>query len=131
MTNERAVILLEEILDSVRLATSFVEGYDLSQFLRDERTQAAVAMHLIAIGELASKLMRGHRDLLLRHPQVPWLRMTAMRNQIAHGYTDLDFGVVWDTTVNSLPELQRDLPPIIKSLSDAATLPSSTPTPDP
>ena len=35
--------------------------------------------------------------------------MRGMRNRIAHGYFDIDLGVVWDTVQTALPALQSQL----------------------
>jgi uncharacterized protein with HEPN domain len=32
-----------------------------------------------------------------------------MRNRIAHGYFDIDLGVVWDTVQTALPELLQQM----------------------
>lgn len=38
-----------------------------------------------------------------------------MRNRIAHGYFEVDFGVVWDTVQNALPELSELLAKLAKN----------------
>ncbi|HEY0036420.1 MAG TPA: HepT-like ribonuclease domain-containing protein [Longimicrobium sp.] len=47
------------------------------------------------------------------HPGVPWSVITAVRNRLIHGYFDIDFQRVWDTTRADLPvpiaELERIL----------------------
>ena len=52
---------LRDYLDHMRQAASdacgFVEGMDKSDFMQDKRTQQAVVMSLIVIGEAATKVM--------------------------------------------------------------------------
>jgi uncharacterized protein with HEPN domain len=36
--------------------------------------------------------------------------MKGMRNRIAHGYFDIDLGIVWDTVHADLPDLLKRLP---------------------
>ena len=128
MSRKDALPLLEHMFESASRAVSYIDGFSLEDFLLDRRTQEAVAMNLINIGEAATKLLRHHAELLDRHPHVRWRSMLAMRNRIAHGYTDLDFHVVWETVTSSFPDLLKALPPIIRDASAASgpqTPPSS------
>ena len=120
--------LLEHMFESASRAVSYLDGISLEAFLHDTRTQAAVAMNLINVGEAVTKLLRHHAELTDRYPQVRWRSMLAMRNRIALGYTDLDFHVVWETVTTSLPDLLEALPPILRDASAASgpqTPPSS------
>ena len=90
-------------------ACSFVEGLSKEDFLADRRTQQAVVMSLIVIGEAATKVMDGYAEFANQHRQVPWRSMRGMRNRIAHGYFDINLDVVWDTVQTALPELLEQL----------------------
>ena len=86
-------------------ACSFTAGLAKDDFRADKRTQQAVIMNLIIIGEAATKLMESHPDFTDAHPEVPWRSMRGMRNRIAHGYFDINIDVVWETVQTALPEL--------------------------
>jgi hypothetical protein len=66
-------------------------------FLANKRTQQAVILNLIVIGETATKLLKDYGDFLDQYSDVPWRNMKGMRNRIAHGYFDINLDVVWDT----------------------------------
>ena len=119
MSRTNAKALLEQMLESASEAVSCVEGLTLDDFLADRRTQAAVSMNLINVGEAAPRLLRDHEAFAARHPQVPWRLMLAMRNRIAHNYFDLNLPVVWKTVTTSLPESIAALPSIIQSAPGA------------
>ena len=70
-------------------ACSFAEGLAKDDFLVDKRTQQAVIMSLIIIGEATTKVMDGYTEFTEAHPEVPWRSMRGMRNRIAHGYFDI------------------------------------------
>lgn len=91
-------------------ARGFIEGLSREDFLIDKRTQHAVVMCLIVIGEASTKMMDQHPKFAARHAEVPWRSMRGMRNRIAHGYFKIDFDVVWDTVETALPELLDHLP---------------------
>lgn len=105
---------LSEYLDYIRRAgvdaCSFVEGLSKDEFLADKRTQQAVIMSLVIIGEAATKIMDQHAEFAASHPEVPWRNMRGMRNRIAHGYFEINLDIVWDTVQTSLPEMLAELP---------------------
>lgn len=104
---------LSEYLDHIQQAAAdalvFVEGLTKHDFLADKRTQQAVIMSLIIIGEAASKVMDGYADFTQTCAEIPWRSMRNMRNRMAHGYFDINLDVVWDTVQEWLPELLKQL----------------------
>ncbi|AAN52957.1 DUF86 domain-containing protein [Shewanella oneidensis] len=104
---------LPDYLDHMHQAASdacyFVEGLDKDEFLVDKRTQQAVIMSLIVIGEASTKVMDGYSEFVIAHSDVPWRSMRGMRNRIAHGYFDINLDVVWDTVQTALPTLLSQL----------------------
>ena len=93
-------------------ASSFVDRMDKAAFMADLRTQKAVVMNLLIVGEAATRLMDRHPNFAAQHPGVPWHSMRGMRNRLAHGYFDINLDVVWDTVQTALPELLNQLPAI-------------------
>ncbi len=114
MTEERALLLLERMLSTAKRAVSYVEGMDETEFLADTRTQEAVSLNLLIIGETANRLMKLY-EIAWEQPSLPLRQMQGMRNRIAHGYDLLNMEVIWETVTTSLPELIAALPSIIQS----------------
>lgn len=79
------------------------------EFVADKRTQQAIIMSLIIIGEAATKVMERHGEFTEKYPEIPWRSMRGMRNRIAHGYFDINLDVVWDTVQTALPMLLERL----------------------
>ena len=104
-TSNRLPDYLDHMRQAAMDACRFVEGLGKDDFLRDKRTQQAVIMSLIIIGEAATKVMDTDAVFVQSHPELPWRSMRGMRNRIAHGYFDIDLDVVWDTVQNALPPL--------------------------
>jgi len=106
-------IRLTDYLDHIKQAAmdacSFVDGMDKSSFLKDKRTQSAVVMSLIVMGEASTKVMDRHPDFAQQNSNVPWRSMRGMRNRIAHGYFEIDLDLVWDTVQIALPALLDQL----------------------
>ena len=89
MSENRLPDYLDHIQQAAADACSFVEGMAKDDFLADKRTQQAVIMSLIVIGEAATKVMDGYAEFTQAHAEVPWRSMRNMRNRMAHGYFDI------------------------------------------
>lgn len=109
MSETDATVLLDQMLQAVEQASSYIEGMSAENFLADKRTQQAVTLNLIIIGEAATRLMDRHPSTVAAHPEIEWRSMRGMRNRIAHGYYDIDMTIVWETAVHALPELEERL----------------------
>ncbi|HRK84761.1 MAG TPA: DUF86 domain-containing protein [Alcaligenes faecalis] len=112
MSKYRLPDYLDHMQQAAADACGFIEGLTREDFLEDKRTQQAVIMSLIIIGEAATKVIDGYIEFAQTHEQVPWRNMRGMRgmrNRIAHGYFDVNLDVVWDTVQTALPELLQQL----------------------
>jgi uncharacterized protein with HEPN domain len=94
MTLARVTDTLTHMRNAAALAHSYVDAMSKAAFASDVRTQQAVIMNLVIIGELATKLIKDHGDFIAQHPQIPWASMKGMRNRIAHGYFEINLEVV-------------------------------------
>lgn len=110
MNQSRLADYLEHMRQAATDACSFVDGLSKEEFFSDKRTQQAVIMSIIIIGEAATKVMDQYSDFANAHPEVPWRSMRGMRNRIAHGYFDINLDIVWDTVHLALPGLVKQLP---------------------
>lgn len=75
-------------------------------FVGDVRTQWAVEMGLIRIGEAVNRIPD---EVLAKFPNQPWRQIVAMRNFAAHQYDDLDPRRVWRTVTRDVPALRNYL----------------------
>ncbi|MGF6732369.1 uncharacterized protein with HEPN domain [Paraburkholderia youngii] len=94
MNENRLQDYLDHMQQAATDACSFVKEQAKDQFPVDKRTQRAVVMSLIILGEAATKVMDRYADFAQAHPEVPWRSMRGMRNRIAHGYFDINLDVV-------------------------------------
>lgn len=106
---DRIGTLLAQMIEGIGLASSYTEGMAFEDFLDDKRTQQAVLMNLIIVGEAASRLMSAEAEFVTAHPDVPWTGMKGMRNRVAHGYFEINLQMVWDTVLDELPKLRAQL----------------------
>lgn len=112
MSGNRLSDYLDHMQQAAMDACSFAESLSKDDFLVDKRTQQAVIMSLIILGEAATRVMDRHAEFAMAHPEIPWRSMRGMRNRIAHGYFDINLDVVWDTLNVALPALLKQLPAV-------------------
>lgn len=109
MTPSRLSDYLDHMRQAIADARTFTEGMTQADFVQDKRTQQAVVMNLIVLGEAATKIMDQQPAFAAQHDEIPWPSMRGMRNRMTHGYFDIDLAVVWDTLQTALPILQAQL----------------------
>jgi uncharacterized protein with HEPN domain len=78
----------------------------VDDFVADLRTQWAVEMGLIRIGEAVNRIPNVVLELF---PEQPWRQIVAMRNFAAHQYDDLGPRRVWRTLTRDVPHLRAYL----------------------
>ena len=94
------------MVDAADAATRFVSGRERASLDTDQMLLFAVLRALEIMGEAAGKVSEELRSLA---PGIPWSAIVGMRNRLIHGYFDVDTKVVWNTVVNELPALVRQL----------------------
>jgi uncharacterized protein with HEPN domain len=99
---ERTVALCDRLAELTRM--------DVRAFVADVRTQWAVEMGLIRLGEAVHRIPEG---VLTRFPDQPWRQIGAMRNFAAHQYDDLDPHRVWRTVTRDVPALRAYLADVV------------------
>jgi len=109
MTRSRLPDYLDHMHQAAADACAFTQGMSKEAFLADKRTQQAVIMSLVIVGEAATKVMSSDEDFVQAHPEVPWRSMRGMRNRITHGYFEINLDVVWETVQSALPPLLNQL----------------------
>ena len=80
----------------------FTEGMSFDGFAGDKKTINAVLRSIEVMGEASRKIPEETRQ---RYPQVPWRKMSGMRDKLIHEYHGVDIDTVWQT-------LQEDIPPL-------------------
>ena len=98
---------LYALRQSCQNAVTFLEGVSQAQFLTDQLLQHAVTMALINIGAAAGRIADRSPIYAASKPLVEWRKIRDMRNRIAHGYNELDFGMVWRAAKEDVPELLK------------------------
>jgi len=97
---------LQDIPGAALAIRRFTHEISLEDFKSNEEKYEAVNRKFEIIGEAARRFSPEGCNLF---PEIPWKRVTAMRNILIHDYDDVDRNMVWETA-------QRDLPALISHL---------------
>lgn len=98
-------VYIWQILDAVRKIELFTSNINRVDFGADEKTQSAVIMQLMLIGEISKKISikaKGSIDL-------PWKDIAGFRDKAVHDYFEVDLDVVWNTIIADIPILKSKL----------------------
>lgn len=103
-------IRLRHMLDAAKQAIAFMAGRSKLSLDADAMLLLAVVKAIEIVGEAAAKITKERQADI---PQIPWSQIISMRNRLTHAYFDIDTDVVWQTIVEDLPELIREIETVI------------------
>jgi len=110
MSREKRLLdYIDDIRSAASDAVSFIEDVSFEEFQNDRKTQRAVIMCLIIVGEASSRIVERHREFIDSHPSLPWQEMGGLRNRVVHRYSDINLEIVYETVRTSLPLLVKQL----------------------
>jgi uncharacterized protein with HEPN domain len=95
---------LMAILREISSVPGILKGYSLERFLISEKTQKAICMTLLNIGELVKGISDDFKSM---NPSVSWKEIAGLRDITAHKYHSLNMERVWTTAKMDIPELKR------------------------
>lgn len=96
------LVRIRHIMDAAEAALRFFSGRKRDDLDADEMLRFALLQAVQIVGEAASKLSMEARNELA---DVPWPRITGMRNRLVHAYMNVNEDILWTTAVDHLPAL--------------------------
>jgi uncharacterized protein with HEPN domain len=94
------------MLEFSRRVVLYTDGFDQEKFIVSGLNFDATLRNLELIGEAANLIPETIRATM---PHVPWRKIIATRNRIAHGYLGLDSDTLWSITREDVPGLIETL----------------------
>ena len=99
--------ILEHMLEDAADAMKFAEDVgSLEAFSSNKLYRKAIIMSILNIGELAKNLPQ---EFKASNKEIPWRKISGMRDIAAHGYHEMDDEIIWDVVTYSIPELHQFL----------------------
>lgn len=91
----------------------WIEGYTKlgkEDFFNTKLIQDGVIRNLEIIGEAAKNVSKKTRG---SYTEIPWRKMSGLRDILIHDYFGVDLEVVWNVVENELPKLKEQIKRII------------------
>jgi uncharacterized protein with HEPN domain len=79
-----------------------IDGITKDDFYANEDKQGNVVRCLEIIGEATNHLSE---EILTAHDDIPWHAIVGMRNNLIHGYNEVNYEFVWATVQNDIRPL--------------------------
>ena len=96
-------IYIRHILDEITDIQKFIKNSNEEDFATNTMMQKAVIRSVEIIGEAANNITPSF------HPQIPWRKITGMRNKLIHDYFEIDLALVWQVATKDLKQLKIQL----------------------
>ena len=97
---------LEDIVEYSSNVTLLIEGHTFESFVGDKSTYYSVMKNVEIVGEAAYMLSKAFKKA---HPATPWKIVQGMRHVLVHDYANIDDKELYNTAVNSIPELHQQV----------------------
>jgi uncharacterized protein with HEPN domain len=109
-------LFVADIVDAIEAIEVYTAGLTQKTLFDDRLRLDAVIKNLTVIGEAAGRVPA---SVMEASPQIPWLRMRAMRNVVVHEYFGIDGDVLWGTVTDDLKPLVPLLAALLAEQDDA------------
>jgi uncharacterized protein with HEPN domain len=99
-------IRITHMRDACVSVSRFIEGKRSADLSGDQMLQFALVRAIEIIGEAAGRVSE---DVQKAAPEIPWRESVGIRNRLVHAYFDVDLGILWQTAVESVPQMLERL----------------------
>lgn len=106
-------IYIKHILDEITDIQNFIKNSTEENFATNTMMQKAIIRSIEVIGEAANNVASSFQK---QHPQIPWRKITGMRNKLIHDYFEIDLALVWQVTTRDLKPLKKQLLKLLSQL---------------
>ena len=104
---------LYHIIQAIARIRRSVDGISKEDFFANEDKQGNVVRCIEIIGEAANHI---DEEIVKSNPDVPWPSIIGMRNNLIHGYNEVNYTFVWAVIENDLSKLDEKARAILKGL---------------
>ncbi len=93
---------IEKILEDLSFMIKHTKDMSQEEFVANELLIDSVMFRLVQVAENSDKLTQNFKE---KHKDIPWKDIKGMRNKIVHNYGVVDLTTVYQTVLESVPEL--------------------------
>lgn len=107
---------LSHILDEVDYLTDNSADISYSDFENNETLKRSFVRALEVIGEAVKSVPDDFRE---KYPQIPWKKMSGLRDVLIHRYFGINYILVWDVIKNQVPDLKINIQSILEEIPES------------
>ena len=96
--------ILLQIIKRCERVNEKILSINQNDFNVNEDIKEVICFNLFQIGELAKGLSD---EFVKKYKKIPWKQIIGMRHRIVHGYDTINLEIVWNTAIESIPELKE------------------------
>jgi len=111
--DDRNAGYLLDMLQHAQGVARAVRRHTFEEYVQDEDLRLLVERRLEIIGEAARHVSDAFRSA---HPEIPWRRIIAQRNVLAHEYGEIQDDVLWQVATVSILDLIAAREPLVPPL---------------
>ena len=102
MSEREAVVPLRHMRDAAARAIEIARGLERQRLDADSVETLALTRLVEIVGEAVRRIPK---EVVARHPQVPWSQIAGTRDRLIHGYDEVDLDILWNIVGERLPVL--------------------------
>lgn len=103
---------LGHISEAINKILEYSLNVEYKDFKDNSILQDAIIRQFAIIGEAANNIDGPYRE---SHPEIPWRKMTDLRNVLIHEYFGVNMDIVWKTIQDDLPELEKQISDLLEA----------------
>ncbi len=94
------IFYLEDMFQSIKRIEKYTKNLSYNDFAQNQIVIDDVVRNFEIIGEASHKIPN---EITEKYPNMPWQKMYALRNLIAHEYFGIDEEIIWQIITKDLP----------------------------
>lgn len=109
------LVYLKHIIDAIDRISEYLEEKDFDEFKETNLLKAGVIREIEIIGEASKKISENLKE---KYKNIPWKRISGMRDKLIHHYFGVDIDAVYKTSTEEIPKLKIDISAILIDLEN-------------
>lgn len=117
MKSKRDVrVYIDDILEAIKKTENYSKKISFEEFSRNEQLVDAIIRNCEIIGEAVKNISQEIKE---KHADIPWRKMTGMRDKLIHQYFGVNKKIIWKTIKEDLPKVKPEIKKILNKLNKA------------